>query len=225
MNTDEHRWKANALFVFIGVHLWFQEVFFTRSRFPYLALVALVVVSLGCKGRVKGPAVAAPPRVAAAAEPISVPQTPVRLPPAQPVPPEAVPPEPQPKPPPEALPVTPAPPPKVAAPPRPPAAVVLRPAPAPEPEAPAAATPTLPPLRPVLTREQENDLRTRIDRSLTAAQKSLTQAGHADRQAAERVRAFLEQAQHARKQGDLIRARSLAERAEWLAADLVRTTK
>jgi len=220
MNTDEHRLKADALSVFICVHLWLQ-------RFSYLALVTLAVLSLGCKGRIKGPAVAAAPRVAAAAEPISVPQTPVQLPPAQLVPPEAVPPEPQPKqsPPATTLPVAPAPRPKPVAPARPPAAV-WRPAPAPEPEAPAAASTAVPPpLRPVLTREQEQDLRTRIERSLTAAQKSLAQAGHADRQANERVRAFLEQAQHARKQGDLIRARSLAERAEWLAADLVRTTK
>ena len=195
------------------------------SRFPCLVLVTLAVLTLGCKARAKGPTVAAAPKVAAAAEPISVPQTTVQLPPAQPVPPEAVPPEPQPKPPPVALPDTPPPQPKPVTPARPPAAVVLRPAPPPEPDPSPVTTTTPPPLRPVLTREQEQDLSARIDRSLTAAQKSLDQAGHADRQAAERVRAFLEQARHARKQGDLIRARSLAERAEWLAADLVRTAK
>ena len=59
-----------------------------------LVLVTLAVLSVTCKSRVKGPTVAAAPKVTAAAEPISVPQTPVQLPPAQPVPPEAVPPEP-----------------------------------------------------------------------------------------------------------------------------------
>jgi hypothetical protein len=73
-----------------------------------------------------------------------------------------------------------------------------------------------------LTREQQQDLEKRIERSLAAAQQWLDRAGAADRQAAERVKAFLKQAQEARQQGDLIRARSLAERAEWLAADLAR---
>lgn len=183
-----------------------------------------VVMSLGCKGRIRGPAVAPAPRVAVTAEPVSVPQTAVQLPPAQPVPAEAVPPEPEPKPPPAAVK---APPPSQSKPevrPRPPAAVVSRPAPEPEPP-PVTQSAPAPPLRPVLSRQQEQDLQSRISRSVAAAQKSLAQAGHADRQAAERVKAFLEQAQQARRQGDLIRARSLAERAEWLAADLIRSTK
>ena len=187
-------------------------------------LATLAVLGLGCRGRAKGPVVPAAPPVAAAAEPVSVPQTAVRLPPEQPVPPEAVPPESKPQaPPPEATPAVPAPEPKPAVRTRPPA-VVARPAPAPEP-APASPTTPEPLLRPVLTREQEQDLSTRIERSLAAAHQSLVRAGNADRQAAARVKAFIDQAVQARRQGDLIRARSLAERAEWLAADLIQAVK
>jgi hypothetical protein len=76
----------------------------------------------------------------------------------------------------------------------------------------------------VLTAEQVRDLRNRIERAMNAARQSLDRARTADRQGVERVRALLEQARQARDQGDLVRARSLAERAEALAADLARTT-
>jgi hypothetical protein len=188
----------------------------------WMAVLALAVAAVGCKGKAKTPAVAPLPR--AAAEPVSVPQTTVRLPPEQPVPPGATPPPREPpSAPPAVAPVTPAPQPKPVTRTRPSAPPPSRPAPAEPPaQPPPAAAP--PALRPVLTPEQERDLRDRIERSMTAARQSLSRARAADRQAAERVKAFLEQARQARDQGDLVRARSLAERAEWLAADLARTT-
>ena len=74
----------------------------------------------------------------------------------------------------------------------------------------------------MLSAEQEQDLRRRLDRSLAAAEKSLAQAGAGPqrRTEVERVRSFIEQAQQARRQGDLVRATSLAERAELLASGL-----
>jgi hypothetical protein len=77
----------------------------------------------------------------------------------------------------------------------------------------------------VLSPEQERDLLARIDRSLASVRDSLARAGNADRQAAARIQAFVEQANQARRQGDLNRARSLAERAATLAADLARTSR
>jgi hypothetical protein len=189
-------------------------------------LAALLVALLGCKGKPKGPVVAAAPKPAP--EPISVPQTAVRLPPEQPIPPDAVAPEPAirtPGPtveleasPPAPKPVTRTRAPR-AAPPRPAPAEAARASPEPPPPEPA------PPLRPVLSPEQERDLLARIDRSLASVRDSLARAGNADRQAAARIQAFVEQANQARRQGDLNRARSLAERAATLAADLARTSR
>lgn len=82
----------------------------------------------------------------------------------------------------------------------------------------------------MLTPEQERDLQQRIDRSLTAAHRLLEQAGVRPSQkeryaSAQRVKAFMDQAQQALQQGDLNRALSLAGRAELLASDLVRTSR
>ncbi|MBI3694780.1 MAG: hypothetical protein HY238_08075, partial [Acidobacteria bacterium] len=101
--------------------------------------------------------------------------------------------------------------------------VVTAPAPTRSPDA-------APQLRPAFTAAQEKDLRQRIDRSLVAAERALKHAAKLppDQErsaAAVRVRAFLDLAREARQQGDLERARSLAERAEFLAADLARVSK
>ena len=74
---------------------------------------------------------------------------------------------------------------------------------------------------------QERELGETIDRGLAAAERSLARAGvkQSDQEryaSALRVRAFIDQARQARRQGDLNRARSLAERAELLASDLAR---
>ena len=187
----------------------------------YAALVAMMaVLAAGCKrNRPKvTPAAAAP--VAVAAEPLSVPQTAVRLPPPQPIPPEAIPPE-EPGPAPvEAAPV----PPRPAAKPRPAPAM---PPPSPAPAANTAPANAGPQLRPLFTAEQARQLNRQIDDSLATAQRRLDQArpkaADRDRSAAsERVRTFIEQAQQARQAGDLNRAKSLAERAAALASDLVK---
>ena len=82
-------------------------------------------------------------------------------------------------------------------------------------------------MRPMLTASQEQDLQRRLDRSITAAEKVLTQVGAAPqhRTEVERVRSFIEQAQQARRQGDLVRATSLAERAELLASGVASNPK
>ncbi len=185
-------------------------------------LATLLLAGLGCKGKVQGPPVAAAPKPP---ESLSVPQTQVRLPPEQPIPPDAVPPEPD-------IPTTqPVPPPRVT-PPKPKPATPARrtppqraatPAPAEPPKEEPEPEPPGPPLRPVLTPAQEQELRNRIDRSLSSARNSLDRAHGAPKEAVERVRAFIKQAEQARSQGDLVRARNLAERAETLAADLART--
>lgn len=82
----------------------------------------------------------------------------------------------------------------------------------------------------MLSPQQERELRRSIDRSLAAAEQHLKQvkAQPSDQEryaSAERVRAFIAQAQQARRQGDLNRARSLAERAELLASDLARASQ
>lgn len=203
-----------------------------RPRGWGVALVVIVAgLALGCKAKPKAPTVAAAPiaRAGVAAEPLSTPQTAVRLPPSQPIPPGAAPPEPEP-PRPAAVPESEAP--------VQPAAPPSRTRPAPVAAGPRSAAPSppqvrsspAPQLRPLLTPEEEQDLRRRIDRSLASAEQSLARARrepvHKDRQAAaERVRAFIEQAQQARRQGDLVRARSLAERAELLASDLAQTAR
>lgn len=184
------------------------------------------VLGMGCrwgKSRSAPPVAAAPVAVASAA-PLSEPQTRIRLPPPQPIPPEAIPPELAPVEPDPAVARAPEPPPKPAPRARPPAS--------PAPGVPAATTPAPsgPQLRPVFTPEQEKELHRQIERSLASAESVLGRLrvppSDRDRQAAvERVRAFLTQAREARQQGDLNRARSLAERADLLAADLARTTK
>lgn len=203
----------------------------TRTA-AWAALVVVAALLGGCKLLKKGPQAApapAPVVAAAATEPLSAPQTAERLPPPQPIPPGAVPPEPAAA----TVEPVPAPPPR----PLPKARQAAGPAAAPAPATQAPAAPPFPPpgtagppqLRPVFGAGQERDLRDRIDRSLAAAEQYLSRVGAqpSDRRyaAVARVEGFIKQARQARDQGDLNRARSLAERAELLASDLARTSK
>lgn len=174
----------------------------------------------GCKpAKPKAPAVAAAPIPTAAAEPLSAPQTTARLPPPQPIPPGAIPSEPE-RP---AEAAKPSPPPETPAP--------SKPAPTARPPASAPAPAANPPrLRPLFSAEQERDLQRQIEGSLTVAERAVAQSqpspGDKERLGAvERVRAFITQARQAREEGDLNRARSLAQRAEWLAADLAKGSR
>ena len=204
----------------------------TSLRNRITVMLVLAGLAVACRGKTKAPAVTSAPRpnpVAASAEPLSSPQTGARLPPYQPVPPEALPPPAAPRRAEAAPGPAPASPPKptteTARPrPAPPRSESAPPQPAPTTPQPAPAPPAL---RPVLTPQQEQDLRRRIDQSLRGATQALAKAGSdpARQPAADRVRAFIDQAEQARRQGDLVRARSFAERAEALAADLARSTK
>jgi outer membrane biosynthesis protein TonB len=103
-----------------------------------------------------------------------------------------------------------------------------KPAPAAEtPPAPAPQPPPLPQLEQILTPQQQKAYNDEIDRNIASAQRTLAAlAGHRlneeQRTYLERIRAFLAQAEAARKT-DLFRARSLAERASLLADDLLRS--
>jgi len=204
-----------------------------------LAWVAAGLAAAGlflpaCKrSKAKAPVVAASPGPAlvpaASAEPLSTPQTAARLPPPQPIPAEAIPPEPE-------VEVAAAPPAPKTAPTKAPVRVLRQSVPAATGTAPAnPATavpapeppPSGPQLRPLLTPEMEREINRKVDLHLAAADRLLERlpSRPLDKEqsaAAGRVRAFIEQAQKARRQGDLVRANSLAERAELLATDLAK---
>lgn len=103
--------------------------------------------------------------------------------------------------------------------------------PKPEPAAPAetpAAAP-VPQLRQIFTPGERQEYNQAIDRSMESARRSLAAlAGRslspAQLASAERVRTFLSQAEEARKE-DLLRARNLAERADVLAQDLLKSLR
>jgi hypothetical protein len=100
------------------------------------------------------------------------------------------------------------------------------PAPAVE-TAPAPQPPPLPQLEQILTQQQQRAYNEEIDRNIVRTQRTLSAlAGHRlneeQRTYLERIRAFLAQAEEARK-SDLFRARNLAERATLLADDLLRS--
>lgn len=133
-------------------------------------------------------------------------------------------------PPPPELPVAepklpPAEPPQVTAPKPPPAkpARKTQPKAQPQPQAPAPPQPTPPPaaelpqLRPVLTAEEQRQLNQLIDARLSRARAALAKAP--DSATARQVRTFIAQCEEARKT-DLLRAASLAERADVLAQQL-----
>jgi len=105
----------------------------------------------------------------------------------------------------------------------------------PRPSAPAAETPPAPPppplpqLEQILTQQQQKAYNDEIDRNIARARQTLAAlAGHRlneeQRTYLERIRAFLAQAEEARK-SDLFRARNLAERASLLADDLLRSVQ
>ncbi len=201
------------------------------------ALAIMILVSTlapACKRTRQPVPVAAAPMPSAASEPLSTPQTADRLPPPQPIPPEAIPPEQEPAPA-----VQPPPPEQPRTPPRsrpagPAGSTSPGPAPAQPPTPPPGrgpgGNPTPPPtVRPMLTPAQERDLHQRIDRSLRNAENDLRKmpanGGSSVKEAAQRVQSFIEQARQAAVQGDLNRARSLAERAELMASDLVKNAR
>ncbi len=81
----------------------------------------------------------------------------------------------------------------------------------------------------MMTPAQERDLHQRIERSLRNAETDLRKmpanSRSSAKEAAQRVQSFIEQARQAVLQGDLNRARSLAERAELMASDLVKNAR
>jgi hypothetical protein len=87
----------------------------------------------------------------------------------------------------------------------------------------------LPQLEQILTPQQQKAYNEEIDRNIARARQTLAAlAGHRlneeQRTYLERIRAFLAQAEDARK-SDLFRARNLAERASLLADDLLRSVQ
>ena len=99
--------------------------------------------------------------------------------------------------------------------------------PAPESQSSPEAEATVPQLRPILTPEQQQQLNDSVNRRLERAQQSLRliEKRRLNRQqaaAAQQIRTFIHQAQEARS-NDLLRANNLAERADVLAEDLLRT--
>lgn len=109
--------------------------------------------------------------------------------------------------------------------------VPAKPAPAPPPPEPAPAPepppPPVPELAQILTVQQQQEYNQAIDRSIYRAQRNLAALGGRrlnpeQSLAVERIKTFVQQALEARKT-DLIRAKSLAERADVLAEDLLRS--
>ncbi len=198
-----------------------------RHACVVFALGALL--ASGCsknKAKAPLPPPAAAPVAVASAEPLSAPQTSVQLPPPQPIPPEAIPPEPVPQPEVTAEPAPPKPAPRIRIGPVPPPNHV--PAAPNNHTTPARESPPASPgpqLRPLFTPEQERNLRRQIVENLTAAERSLSRLRQPQSSSADRVRAFMVQARQAQQEGDLNRARSLAERAALLAQDLVKSAR
>jgi len=100
------------------------------------------------------------------------------------------------------------------------------PSPAPEPEPPAVPVPQF---EQILTPEQRQAYTEEIDRNIASAQRAVAalEGRRLSRDQVTylaRVRAFIEQANEARK-ADLFRARNLAERASVLAEDLLKSVQ
>ena len=95
--------------------------------------------------------------------------------------------------------------------------------------APAAPPAGAPVLGEVLTQDQQRQLNTAIDQSLGRAQNNLNALGNRqltqnDQRVVAQVQNFIQQAQSRRK-SDLTAAKSLADRADLLASDLLRRLK
>lgn len=184
------------------------------KAFPLAALTILALFAPACHRAAKPQLPPPPPAPAPTAVQPAPP--PAKTPESQPAPPDIPPRTLDVQPPPlEPLPVPPPPRrrPKSSAP-------AVEPAPAPQP-------PPLPQLEQILTPQQQKAYNDEIDRNIASAQRTLAAlAGHRlneeQRTYLERIRAFLAQAEAARKT-DLFRARNLAERASLLADDLLRS--
>ncbi|MBI1357650.1 MAG: hypothetical protein GC160_25190 [Acidobacteria bacterium] len=206
----------------------------TASRVTLVVLAAtLLLFSTACikKRTAAGPPVTAPQPTPASVPapaptaPLSAPQTIVQLPPEQPIPDGAVPrptapapsanPAPKPKPTPTQPTARPA-----------PTVAGAEPEPAPPPAEPSA---TLPQLSPLMTPAERKTTEQELDRSLEVTRghlRSLMGRSLNGEQlaAVKRIQAFLKQAEEVRGQ-DLNLARNLAQRAQVLAEDLVRSVR
>jgi hypothetical protein len=199
-----------------------------RCRYLIAAVViAGALTGSGCVLSRKKAAAQTPPAPKPAAtqsasnEPLSIPQTDVKLPPPQPVNPDALAtvPEAQPLPaPPETnLPQRPR---------RPPAVVLTKPPetpPAPPPSAPAEERPTR--IQPLVTPEQQgrildtlNERKRRIDERLHQMERR--HPTEQEQNIIARIRSFQDLSEQARKRGDLAQADALSERALILAQEL-----
>lgn len=101
------------------------------------------------------------------------------------------------------------------------------PAPAPPPVPAPEPPPPVPDLEQILTAQQQQEYNQAIDRSIDRARRNLAALGGRrlnpeQTLAVERIKTFIQQALEARKT-DLLRAKSLAERADVLAEDLLRS--
>jgi outer membrane biosynthesis protein TonB len=103
------------------------------------------------------------------------------------------------------------------------------PPPAPAQEPVTEPAPPVPDLEQILTPQQQQEYNQAIDRSIDRAQRNLAALGGRrlnpeQTLAVERIKTFIQQALEARKT-DLLRAKSLAERADVLAEDLLRSVQ
>jgi|GEM_PF-2405132 len=195
-----------------------------------LALMASALpISCGKRTTVAGPPVSAPaPRPPTVIEersggPLSAPQTSVQLPPAQEIPKGAAT-APAPS-------TTPRPQPAADAPPRrqPPSPTVADTAPAPAVQPEPAAASDLPQLSPLISPNERRSMEAELDQRLAQTRANLNRLSgrtlNGEQVAAvKRIQAFLKQAEDTRQQ-DLNLARNLAQRAQVLAEDLVRSAR
>jgi hypothetical protein len=204
-----------------------------RRSASLVLLVAAVLFLAGCllRGSNKTAKMQAPPappppgRASAPAEPLSVPQTQVHLPPAQPLNQEALAtepehavvelPEPPTQPPPRRVPVT-----STPALPRP-----ESPAPA-QVQGPPPAEPERPIVQEKITPEEQKRLTDQLAARKREIAANLEQAaarnpGNSEKELAVRIRSFVQLADEAASRGDLRQADALAERAQILSRELV----
>jgi len=202
---------------------------------PKITIGALALLLSACELKVKqaktppppqpAPAVTVPPSAPAPTEPLSIPQTQVMLPRPQPLNPEAL--------------VTP--PPTTSTEPSTPRVTSRRshggtpPAakasPSPKPEAaetadtpPALAEAPRPRIEPLLPEDQRRQLQEEISSRLKEVEQMLNRiaAKHPSRSATETIKSFKDLSYQALEQGDIQKAKGLADRAFLLAQDLLR---
>jgi hypothetical protein len=182
-------------------------------------------------GKVKSSAAAAPPppkpatqpAPAQPSEPLSVPQTQVQLPPAQPINPDALATEPKPEEPATAPTASRAP--RHTAPAQPKPAETQTPSTPTPPPVTAAPAEELPPVQEVLSPEDRKRLQESADNRQNEIRQLLSQLkGHRlsaeQNREVKRIQSFVEQAENAEKRGDMRQADALAERALILAQEM-----